>query len=61
MQVLCDAQRVSIFHLHLMFILGAAFLITVVWSKLRNLDVMWREVQDPKFYVLIISQNVSLC
>jgi len=58
--VLCDAGRVSIFQLHLLFISGAASLITVVWNKLRNLDVMQKEAQDLKSYVLIISQNVSL-
>lgn len=59
-QELWDAGRISILYLHLLFILGAASLTTVVWNKLRNLDVTQKELQDLKFYVLITSQNVSL-
>lgn len=33
-QDLRDAGRISIFYLHLLFILGAASLTTVVWNKL---------------------------
>ncbi|KAJ7409114.1 hypothetical protein WISP_116608 [Willisornis vidua] len=35
----------------------AASPISVVWNKLRNLDVKQKEVRDLKFHVLIICQN----
>ncbi|KAK4828569.1 hypothetical protein QYF61_027659, partial [Mycteria americana] len=52
-------DRCGLFY-NLPFTAGAASLITVVWNKLRNLDVMQKQVQDLKLYVLIRSQNVSV-
>ncbi|OXB56344.1 hypothetical protein ASZ78_004345, partial [Callipepla squamata] len=53
-------ENETLFGLYLLFILGAASLITAVWIKLRSLDALQREVQDLKFYALTTCQNVGI-
>ncbi|OXB74626.1 UNVERIFIED_CONTAM: hypothetical protein H355_010152, partial [Colinus virginianus] len=53
-------ENETLFGLYLLFILGAASLIAAVWSKLRSLDALQREVQDLKFYALTTCQNVGI-